>query len=671
VLVIDNVEAIDSGEVIRFYDAMPDTGSLLLTSRVGLGQLERRLAVGPLESDAGAKMLRLLAQRRGVPQLAQLDHKVLSEQVDRLRATPLAIRWFVEAVGSGADPHVAISDQSELLRFCLETIYADLSELARLALSVMYAAGTPLDAAQLAVMTDSAADQLARALQDLQRRSLTEVSIEGDAGLHQRYAPTAATAQYLASVDRPSSEILQAAETRLAELRASEEHRQRGVATSVSFISVLDDSQKAVAHLLRKAVVLSKRDSEEAKSVLSRADGLSPGYFETARIEAYIAAQEDRYDAADMLYRRSYELAPDEFHKARVAYFWSWTKAFSLGELREGLALAAEAANTLSTPATTARLAQVQIASGQFSEAEALLRSVLGSDDARAILIARTLLIRLAKSRVERHVREKAIGEAVRLGAAAVVEAGAYLDTGIADRTLRVRVLDLALETLNAYLRAPSVVPEKDIAKIISYGLRHSTELLLSADRQYWQRAAQRCAARDDVPPSVVTSIQRLLSTVQEKEDKEVLHGKIFSFDDDAGYGFITQPQSVDRVFFHRSDLADPKTAVLLVREVPVTFTAHHGERGLRARKVATTLSRNEENEMLVSRRLHVYKREELHAFAQDAVTRASVYIDSRATPGFQWDRIREGVELLADLELSAKGPRVKTGTLRAAAPSK
>ena len=289
-----------------------------------------------------------------------------------------------------------------------------------------------------------------------------------------------------------------------------------------------------------------------------------------------------------------------------------------------------------------------------------MLRSVLGSDDPRTSLIARTQLIRLAKSRVEQHRRDKAIGEAVRVGAAAVVEAGAYLDTGIADRTLRARVLDLALETLNAYLRAPRLVPENEIAKVISHALRHSTELLLSSDRQYWERAARRCATRDDIPASVVASVARLLSTVQEKEDSELLHGKVFSFDPERGYGFITQPHSPDRIFFHRSDLADPRTEVLLARDLPVTFTVRQEEKGLRAGNVLSILSRDEELELLTGRRLRVFKREELYAFAHDELTQASIYIDSRVMPGFQWDRLKEGVALTADLELGVKGPRAE-----------
>ena len=105
-------------------------------------------------------MLRTLATRRAVNALAQSTSDALTAQVKRLRGSPLAIRWYVEAVGAGGDPGVVMSDQSSLLRFCLETIYADLSETARHCLGVMYAAGSGVDAAQLAVITDAAPDLL-------------------------------------------------------------------------------------------------------------------------------------------------------------------------------------------------------------------------------------------------------------------------------------------------------------------------------------------------------------------------------------------------------------------------------------------------------------------------------------------------------------------------------
>ena len=208
-IAIDNVESTSSDEIVRFYDAMPAGCSYLLTSRVGLGQIERRVEIGPLDPKSGTKLLRSLAQHRGLSQLPRLTPQQLEAQVNRLRATPLAIRWYVESVVAGRRPSDAIRDQAELLRFCLETIYADLSEAARRCVAVLYAAGAPLDAAQVAVASDVGADDLARALHDLQRRSLVAVQLTGPEGLHERYRLTAATVKYLSSVDRPSGNVLE------------------------------------------------------------------------------------------------------------------------------------------------------------------------------------------------------------------------------------------------------------------------------------------------------------------------------------------------------------------------------------------------------------------------------------------------------------------------------
>ena len=48
-LVIDNIETVSGKEVVEFVDAMPQSVSYLLTSREGLGELERRFPLGPLE----------------------------------------------------------------------------------------------------------------------------------------------------------------------------------------------------------------------------------------------------------------------------------------------------------------------------------------------------------------------------------------------------------------------------------------------------------------------------------------------------------------------------------------------------------------------------------------------------------------------------------------------
>jgi cold shock CspA family protein/tetratricopeptide (TPR) repeat protein len=659
-IAIDNVETTSADEIVRFYDAMPDSCGFLLTSRVGLGQLERRIAVGPLDPKSGAKMLRVLAARRGLTGLAQLPPQQLQAQVERLRGTPLAIRWYVEAVAAGLPASVAIKDQSELLRFCLETIYGGLTEAARRCVTVLYAARAGLDASQIAVASDLSADTLARALQDLQRRSLVEVQHAGAEGLYEKYKLTAATTRYLGSVDRPADSVLKDAEKRLAELHASEERRQQeaaGSAVSLYYFDVEEEEQKAIAHILRKAL-LARKQPAEAEAQLQRAKGLAPEYHEVYRVEGILATNATQYARAREAYERAYELAPDEAARARVAHFFSWLLA-EQGDLERALQLETEAHEVLDLPATRTRVGQYLMYAKRFDEAEAMLRPVLGMDDLRSVLIAWTQLLSVTKRRVETLRAARQAGDAVRTGARGLREISAYLDTGVTDSTLRSRALDLALETLQAAhdLRDWGSC-EEDAALVLRYATRHANELLVHPDRSFWLRTSRHMRESRSCPATVAESLAALEATLADKEGHELLRGLVAGFDCEKGYGFIEPTEGTERVFFHRSDLRDRGVEVLLMKDTPVSFAVRRVEKGLHASGVRPELAPEVEADLLRNRRGRVVRKYDDYLFALDEHTKATVFVGSHAMPARDWKQLAVGDLLRYDVELVPKGPR-------------
>ncbi|MEZ5229464.1 MAG: NB-ARC domain-containing protein [Acidimicrobiales bacterium] len=117
-LVLDNLETATSAEVVELIERMPQDVRFLFTSRVGIGQLEKRFELNPLGQSAAVELLRRLGQSRATylggaaqAQLAQLTNKV--------GFTPLALRWFAEGVAAGLEPAAvlgATSGLGEILR---------------------------------------------------------------------------------------------------------------------------------------------------------------------------------------------------------------------------------------------------------------------------------------------------------------------------------------------------------------------------------------------------------------------------------------------------------------------------------------------------------------------------------------------------------------------------
>ena len=83
-IVIDNLETVSGREVLDLVDALPDTVSYLFTSREGLGEIERRFELGPLEERVAVDLLRRLARSRGLEPFAQVEQPVATEIVTQL-----------------------------------------------------------------------------------------------------------------------------------------------------------------------------------------------------------------------------------------------------------------------------------------------------------------------------------------------------------------------------------------------------------------------------------------------------------------------------------------------------------------------------------------------------------------------------------------------------------
>ena len=226
-VVIDNLETASAQEIIELTEGLPPTTSFLFTSRVGLGELERRVPLEPLNEQAAEIMFRKLAERRDLLHLKRLPAAQIRAYVQKLRHTPLAIKWFIEAVDAGGQPDELLRDQTTLLDFCMSSIYESLDESARHLLSVLYAVDQPLGLSDMAILSDLSLDELRRAVHELRRRSLVDVYALPGAALIQRYSLAPATRDYMRTGAQPAEDLLARVEARLVDMSRSEAQRRR------------------------------------------------------------------------------------------------------------------------------------------------------------------------------------------------------------------------------------------------------------------------------------------------------------------------------------------------------------------------------------------------------------------------------------------------------------
>jgi hypothetical protein len=227
-IVIDNLESAQGSEVIRLYDSLPSSVSYLFTSRLGIGEIERRYPLGPLASTHAIQLFRKFASRRYQGQLAALSQSTLEKVVlEHLRSSPLAIRWYILSVETGKEPASTLRDQSELLDFCVRNVYEALSPETRNVLSMLNSLDHSVSFSELAVLAEQSIDDLRKAIQELSRGSLVVHETDPSGGLASRISVSPTARMFLpgqangsstsTEIMRREQEYLRAVERRRAE----------------------------------------------------------------------------------------------------------------------------------------------------------------------------------------------------------------------------------------------------------------------------------------------------------------------------------------------------------------------------------------------------------------------------------------------------------------------
>ena len=140
-IVIDNLETVSDNRVIDFIlDAHPKA-KILITSRRGLGQVERRYELGELEKKEAVYLFRQIARDKGLDSLARLDDITVGAYTTRVANYPLAIKWLIGRVALGVDIENAVESvhdaEKEIAAFCFKQVYSDLSSEARIIIAAL------------------------------------------------------------------------------------------------------------------------------------------------------------------------------------------------------------------------------------------------------------------------------------------------------------------------------------------------------------------------------------------------------------------------------------------------------------------------------------------------------------------------------------------------------
>ncbi|MEV4829117.1 NB-ARC domain-containing protein [Micromonospora sp. NPDC049257] len=559
-LVIDNLETVSGSEVIALYDALPDSVTYLFTSRIGIGQFERRVPLEPLKESDSEFLFRNFARSRGVERLASVSKSTVQEVVARLRHSPLAIRWYVLSVEAGRQPLEALANQDELLAFCVESVYKSFSADPQTVLAMLFALDRSATYDELVVFAEMGPDRLRRAVQSLLSGSMVSLESDLENPLVSRVRLTEAARHFLRKISPPNAEMLDRTAKQESDFRKSEESRRadelaRQLAPNV--VRVRSSHDAPTAHLLRLALLACRRRNvEQALEYIARARTLNPEYWEVDRVEAFIHSVRGQVEQATAMYRSALRRAEDEESRAVVAYFFAGHLARKAHDPAQSLEFAEIAHRYFQSSDTSQQLGLFLIWSRRFVEGQEYLEAALDMAEGRVRLITLTSLAESWRRWAEFLMdNERKYSEAAQKAYAGFSLGVKELQSGVVDNKLAAAVL----ESGSTFIRAvtASGISTNDYGRQLGEILRLvASHEALFRDTAPWRHfpgyvgKLYRGVGLDDrirgLCEPLVMGGERSRSSIVEVG--EVKLGKVCQWRQT--YGFIEHQDYPDNVFF-------------------------------------------------------------------------------------------------------------------------
>ncbi|PCH78086.1 MAG: hypothetical protein COB98_01625 [Flavobacteriaceae bacterium] len=379
-LIIDNLETILDEKIREFIREASQISKLLITSRIGLGELEFRRPLKGLSDKESILLIRGLANLKKSTVLNRLENKQLIDIVHKLHYNPLSLKWFVNSVETGISPNDVLNNRGNLLDFCLTNVYDKLSEDAIVIIQTILAARRNLNDAELVYTTELASLKLRRAMNELFSttfisREIEHIREERDL----RYSIPAFSKEYILKHHPIPSKYIKTISERLRSLKTSTSNINRVSGYNefgINALSISNANEKVVARLLNDALRFSKGENlDDALNKINEAKSILPNYAEIYRVSGFIKASSDDILGAESDYKTGLEIDPEN---PRLLYFYGSFLLYSLNDWENAFDYVAKL-NSIRPDSEypTLLFARILSTSGDYVKAVDLLNNLL------------------------------------------------------------------------------------------------------------------------------------------------------------------------------------------------------------------------------------------------------------------------------------------------------
>lgn len=380
-LVLDNLETINSDEIIDFLKSIPENSKVLITSRLGIGELEYRYLLGGLNMNDALIYYRELSKYFGLELHKVNDNEIKPLINNQLYSNPLSIKWYITGIYNGMDKNSLIANKDSLIEFCMSNVFEKLTQLSKKILQLFLIHNLELNYGEIDYFINVDEVELRKSINELLTTNMVRVTSG-------KYTLNSMAKDYIALYHKPSNEFMlsiikkkQRLNSLLQEIKIRNENDPFNPRSL--FKNLQNGNRKLASYYLTQSLEYSsKHNWEEAIKLVDKAASISPNYFEIYKIKAFILAEKNDYYGAINNYEIAIDKCEDGFEKATILYLYSIFYTIKLPELEKALELITEAERLCSNEIyILLEKSRILMYLGKYSDAEEILLKLDGVED--------------------------------------------------------------------------------------------------------------------------------------------------------------------------------------------------------------------------------------------------------------------------------------------------
>ena len=375
-LVLDNLETLNLQEINEFMDAIPENSKVLITSRHGLGELEKRIRLGGLDKKDCITYFRELSKYYGLELHKRSDAEIVDIAEGKLYSNPLSIKWYMNAIYNGMNERKLLANKEELVNFCISNVYEKLSDDSKTILQVLLLQKKSLSYGALDFYMDIDEAALRETINELLSTYMIEMK-NGEFFLNEM------SREFISINYPPSNELVAEVQNKRKIIKnmmqqtkiysEAEPFNPRSISSSVE-----NEDKEFTAYYLQQALNAShEKKWDEAKELCEKAASICPNFCEVYKIKAFINAERGESYGAISNYEIALTKCKTDEERAIICYLFSKFYSVKMQNLDLAQEYIEQAEQYMpDTSEIMLERARVYIFIGKFDDAETLLTSV-------------------------------------------------------------------------------------------------------------------------------------------------------------------------------------------------------------------------------------------------------------------------------------------------------